>query len=102
MGAKGTRFIISKSNQRGPLGFVSFTTNFHLNLKHRHKFIFWAFGTQYLSDCFDVHIVGKLLNCTSLGGSFAQLWVVSTKLWLFEGWLKSWFKTTMFFCTLWG
>ena len=35
MGTKGTRFSISKPNQRDSLAFVTFATIFHLNPKPR-------------------------------------------------------------------
>ena len=48
MGSKGTRFSISKPNQRESLAFVTIAIIFHLNPKARCKIYFQAFWTQYL------------------------------------------------------
>jgi hypothetical protein len=55
----GTQVLYLKTLSRDSLAFVSFTTMFSSKPKARCIVCFWAFWTQYLSNCFDLHVVAK-------------------------------------------
>jgi hypothetical protein len=73
------------------ISFGLFCSSFHLNPKPRCNNLF----SSILKSTFSIFLK-SYWSWASSCGNFAPLWIVLTKLWLFDGWLsfRSWLTST--------